>query len=320
MAQQRKRQPKVTEYYQNEDQFSPGVAFCAGCALELNLRFVSRVLGKDIIFVGTPSCSAPVLHGQNVAAWHRHAYYACTMTGVASSASGLARFYAHAGIDATIVCHTGDGCSQDVGFQTLSGAAERNEKMIYITYDNEGYMNTGIQQSSATPYGASTSTTPAGKASQGKSTGSKNMPLIMAMHGIPYVATATLSHLEDYAKKLVKAKEAAKRGFAYIHVFCPCVVGWRIPVDSSIQVCRNAVRTNYFPLWEMEDGVCRITQKIKDPKPVSELTSTLGKFRHMKAADLAVLQAQVDQRFTVLRALCAGSADGDEAAAQVAPE
>ena len=92
------------------------------------------------------------------------------------------------------------------------------------------------------------------------------MPLVMAMHDIPYVATATLSHLEDYAKKLVKAKEAAKEGFAYIHVFCPCVVGWKIPVDASIQVCRDAVRTNYFPLWEMEDGVYRITQKVKDPQ------------------------------------------------------
>ncbi len=89
MAELRKRQPKVCDYYVDEDSFSPGVAFCAGCALELNLRLISRVLGKDIIFVGTPSCSAPVLHGQNTMAWHKHAYYACTMTGVASSATGL---------------------------------------------------------------------------------------------------------------------------------------------------------------------------------------------------------------------------------------
>jgi len=306
MAEQRKRQPKACDYYQNEDQFSPGVAFCAGCALELNLRFVSRVLGKDIIFVGTPSCSAPVLHGQNVGAWHRHAYYACTMTGVASSASGITRYYQQAGIEATVVCHTGDGCASDVGFQTLSGAAERNEKMIYITYDNEGYMNTGIQQSSATPYGTATSTTPVGSlAKQGKTTGSKNLPLVMAMHDIPYVATATLSHLEDYAKKLVKAKEKAKEGFAYIHVFCPCVVGWKIPVDSSITVCRDAVKTNYFPLWEMEDGVCHMTQTVKQPKPVGELTKTVGKFKHLREDDLAVLQGQVDHRFRMLQALCA---------------
>jgi pyruvate/2-oxoacid:ferredoxin oxidoreductase beta subunit len=309
MAEQRKRQPRVCDYYQNDDQFSPGVAICAGCGLELHLRFISRVLGKDIIFVGTPSCSAPVLHGQNAAAWHRHAYYACTMTGVASSATGLTRYYQQKGIDATVVCHTGDGCAQDVGFQTLSGAAERNEKMIYITYDNEGYMNTGVQQSSATPYGASTSTTPMGRARRGKATGSKNMPLVMAMHDIPYVATATLSHLEDYAKKLVKAKEWAKEGFAYLHVFIPCVVGWGIPVDSSIQVCRDAVKTNYFPLWEMEDGVCRITHPVKDPKPVSELTSTLGKFKHLSGEGLAVLQGQVDQRFRILQALCGAGAE-----------
>jgi pyruvate/2-oxoacid:ferredoxin oxidoreductase beta subunit len=150
-----------------------------------------------------------------------------------------------------------------VGFQILSGDAERNEKMIHVCYDNEGYMNTGIQQSAATPYGASTSTTPLGSAGCGKTTGSKNMALVMSMHDIPYVATATLSHLEDYAKKLVKAKAKAREGFVYLHVFCPCAVGWRIPVDSSIQVCRDAVRTDYFPLWEMEEGVCRITHPVR---------------------------------------------------------
>jgi len=307
MATVRKRQPKVCDYYQNEDRFSPGVALCPGCALELNLRLVSRILGKDIIFVGTPSCSAPVLHGQNQAAWHKHAYYACVMTGVASSATGLSRYYQKAGIDATVVCHTGDGCAQDVGFQSLSGAAERNEKFIYLCYDNEGYMNTGIQQSSATPFGAATTTTPLGKESQGKSTGPKNMPMVMAMHDIPYVATATLSHLEDYAKKLVKAKEKATEGFVYLHVFAPCVPGWRISSDASIQVCREAVRTNYFPLWEAEDGLFSITHKVTNPKPVSELVSLLGKFKHLREEEIHMLQKQIDRRLKTLQALCAAS-------------
>jgi pyruvate/2-oxoacid:ferredoxin oxidoreductase beta subunit len=316
MATVKRRQPKVCGYYQNEDRFSPGVAFCSGCALELNLRMVSRILGKDIIFVGTPSCSAPVLHGQNLSAWHRHAYYACTMTGVASSATGLTRYYQKAGVDATVVCHTGDGCAQDVGFQTLSGAAERNEKMIYITYDNEGYMNTGVQQSSATPFGASTSTTPTGRLSRGKPTSAKNMPMVMAMHGISYVATATLSHLEDYAKKLVKAKEYAKEGFAYVHVFCPCVVGWRIPTDASIQVCRDAVRTNYFPLWEAEGGRYSLTVRVAEPKPVAELTKTLGKFKHLHDDEIALLQQEVDRRFATLQALCAVCSAPEERAQQ----
>jgi pyruvate/2-oxoacid:ferredoxin oxidoreductase beta subunit len=304
MVEQKKKLPKVFDYFQVEDQFSSGVAYCAGCTLELNVRFVARIMGKNTVLVGTPSCSAPVLNGQNTAAWHKLGHYACTMTGVASSATGLTRYYHKAGIDANVVCFTGDGCAQDIGFQTMSGAAERNEKMIYICYDNEGYMNTGIQRSSATPYGASTSTTPVGAASQGKTTAKKDLPMLMSMHDIPYVATATLSHLEDYAQKLVKAKEKSKEGFVYLHVFCPCLVGWKIPMDASIQVCRAAVRTNYFPLWESEDGQYRITQKVAKPKPVEELTKLMGKFKHMRSEELAVLQKMVDKRFNIVQALC----------------
>lgn len=299
-----KKPPKVAKYFQCEDQFAGGVAFCAGCALELNVRFVARVMGEKTILVGTPSCSAPVLNGQNTAAWHKLGHYACTMTGVASSATGIVRYYQKAGIEASVVCFTGDGCAQDIGFQTMSGAAERNEKMIYICYDNEGYMNTGIQRSSATPFGASTSTTPSGKVSQGKTTGAKNLPMIMSMHDIPYVATATLSHLDDYAEKLEKAKARAREGFVYLHVFCPCLVGWKFPMDSSIQVCRTAVRTNYFPLWEAENGTYRITRKVAKPQPIEELTKLLGKFKHLNEANTGQLQAMVDQRFRTLAALC----------------
>ena len=303
-----KKLPKVTEYYRNEDQFSAGVAFCSGCTLELNLRFISRVLGKDAIFVGTPSCSAPVLNGANTGAWHRHAHYSCTMTGVASSATGLSRAFQKAGKEATVVCYTGDGCAMDVGFQPLSGAAERNEKLIYICYDNEGYMNTGIQRSSGTPLGAETSTTQVGSKSHGKTTGSKNMPMVMAMHNIPYVATATLSHLDDYARKLTRARELVKSGFVYLHVFTPCNVGWKTPTDASIEVCRMAVKTNYFPLWEAENGEFRITQKVRVPKPIGELTSLLGKFKHLEADQIAALQEQVDKRYRLVQSLCAGSA------------
>jgi len=300
-----KKLPKVCDYFQNEDQFIGGVAFCAGCTLALHARMVSKIMGKEIVLVGTPSCSAPVLNGQNAAAWHKLGHYSCTMTGVASSATGLVRGYQRAGIDATVVCFTGDGCAQDVGFQALSGAAERNEKMVYICYDNEGYMNTGVQRSSATPFAAATSTTPAGKVHKGKKTGSKNMPLVMSMHDIPYVATATLSHLEDYAKKLVKAKQKSKEGFAYVHVFCPCLVGWKIPMDSSIQVCRAAVQTNFFPLWECEDGVYKMTKKINKPKPIAELTRLMGKYRHTDESMLEQLQQIVNKRYAVIQKLCA---------------
>ena len=308
MVEKTKKKSRVFDYFrEKEEQYAGGLAWCAGCPLELTLRFVPKVLGKEIVIVGCPCCSAPILYGQNVGTWHRLSYYSTLMTGVASSATGLARYYQKVGQDATIVCYTGDGCAADVGFQPLSGAAERNEKIIYICYDNEGYMNTGVQRSSTTPMGAATTTTPVGVASRGKPTVPKNMPLIMAMHQAAYVATATLSQLEDFAKKLVKAKEKKDEGFVYLHVFCPCPVGWRIASDSSIQVCRMAVRTNYFPLWEAENGKFRLTHEVANPRPVQELTGLIGKFAHLKDAEIDNLQKMVNERYALIKTLCDAS-------------
>jgi len=305
MVEKTKKKSRVFDYFQEkEEQYAGGVSTCAGCPLELTLRFVPKVLGKDILIVGCPCCAAPVLYGQNVGTWHRLAYYSTLMTGVASSATGIARYYQKIGKDATIVCYTGDGCAADIGFQPLSGAAERDEKIIYICYDNEGYMNTGVQRSSTTPLGAATTTTPVGAASRGKSTVPKNVPLLMAMHDAAYVATATLSHLEDFAKKLVKAKEKKNEGFVYIHVFSPCPVGWRIESDSSIQVCRMAVRTNYFPLWEAERGKFRLTHEVANPRPIQEFTKLIRKFAHMKEAEMGNLQQVVNEKYAFIKALC----------------
>jgi pyruvate/2-oxoacid:ferredoxin oxidoreductase beta subunit len=301
MVEATKKRNRIFDYFCEEDQFSGGVAWCAGCPLELTARTVPRVLGKNVVFCGTPSCSAPVLHGQNLGAWHHLSYYANVMTGVASSGTGLTRYFQRTGQDATVVCFTGDGCATDIGFQPLSGAAERNEKLIYLTYDNEGYMNTGNQRSSATQKGAATTTTPVGKIGRGKPTRQKNMPMIMLMHQPVYMATATLSHMEDFVKKLQKAKEAAREGFVYLHVFSPCPVGWRIDSNRVIEVCRTAVRTNYFPLWEAENGKPRLTLEIANPKPVTEFTRLMRKFSHLKEDGLAELQQQVDERMKLLR-------------------
>jgi len=289
--------------YLQEDQFAGGVAFCAGCPLELTLRILSKVLGRETVIVGTPSCSAPVLYGQNIGTWHRLPYYSCLMTGVASSATGLVRYYRKIGKDVNVVCFTGDGCAADVGFQPLSGAAERNEPFIYVCYDNEGYMNTGVQRSSTTPFGAATTTTPVGVVGRGKQMTAKNLPFIMAMHHIPYVATATLSHMEDFVKKLLKATEKKNEGFVYIHVFSPCPVGWGIESDSAIQVCRMAVRTNYFPLWEAENGKFCLTHTAATPRPISEYTRLIRKFRHLTGEELARLQEEVNSNFAFLRHL-----------------
>jgi pyruvate/2-oxoacid:ferredoxin oxidoreductase beta subunit len=299
-----KKLPRVYDYFVEKDQFAGGNTFCAGCGAELTLRTVPKVMGKNIVMVGTPCCAAPVLHGQNLGAWHKLPYYACVMTGVASSASGLSRYYQKSGQDTTVVCFTGDGDASDVGFQPLSGAAERNEKIVYICYDNEGYMNTGNQRSSQTPMGAATATTPVGKNQRGKPTLAKNLPLIMALHPVAYVATATLSNMEDYAKKLLKAKEKAKEGFAYLHVFAPCIIGFRIASDAAIQTCRLAVRTNYFPLWEMEDGKFRLTQTVTEPLPISEYVKVVGKFSHFKEDEIKIFQQAVNDRYTMIKSMC----------------
>jgi pyruvate/2-oxoacid:ferredoxin oxidoreductase beta subunit len=303
MVEATKKRNRVFDYFVQEEQFAGGVAWCAGCPMELIARLTPKVLGKNMVFVGTPGCAAPVLHGQNVGAWHRMAYLSSVMTGVPSKATGLSRYYNRIGQDATVICFTGDGCATDVGFQPLSGAAERQEKFIYLAYDNEGYMNTGNQRSSATQIGAATTTTPVGKIGKGKLTASKNMPMVMLMHKPRYMATATASHIEDFVKKLRKAKEKCKEGFVYLHVFSPCPVGWRIDSSKVIEVCRNAVRTNYFPLWEAENGKPKITVEVANPKPISEFTKMMRKYSHLKEDGLAELQKQVDERYALLKTL-----------------
>jgi pyruvate/2-oxoacid:ferredoxin oxidoreductase beta subunit len=304
MAEKKKgRLTKVLDYLKYDDPFSKGVAFCPGCGLELLLRFIPRVLGNDIVITGTPSCSAPVLLGQNKQSWHTLSYFGTLMTGAAANATGLVRYYKKAGIDNTVVCFNGDGTANDIGFGNLSGAAERNEPFIYICYDNEGYMNTGIQKSGTTPYGATTTTTPYGTVHRGKNLRRMNLGLKMAMNKIPYTATATLSDLEDLAKKLLKAKKAKERGFCFLHVFAPCPTGWGADPADTIEICRQAVKTNYFPLWEAENGKIRMTKTVKKPKPVSDYTKMMKKFNHMTEEDIAILQEDVEYECCLLGGL-----------------
>lgn len=304
MAEKNKgRLTKVLDYLKYDDPFSKGVSFCPGCGLELLLRFIPRVLGNDIIITGTPSCSAPVLLGQNKQSWHTLSYFGTLMTGAAANATGLVRYYKKAGIDNTVVCFNGDGTANDIGFGNLSGAAERNEPFIYICYDNEGYMNTGIQKSGTTPYGATTTTTPYGTVHKGKNLRRMNLGVKMAMNKIPYTATATLSDLEDLAKKLLKAKKAKERGFCFLHVFAPCPTGWGANPADTIEICRQAVKTNYFPLWEAENGKIRMTKTVKKPKPVTNYTKLMKKFNHMTEADLEILQEDVEYETCLLGGL-----------------
>jgi pyruvate/2-oxoacid:ferredoxin oxidoreductase beta subunit len=163
-------------------------------------------------------------------------------------------------------------------------------------------MNTGIQRSGTTPYLGWTFTSPVGKRRGGKETPPKPMPLIMSAHQIPYVATATIGYPEDYARKLIKAM-AVKDGLAYIHLFTPCATGWRFRPDLGIDVCRAAVETNYFPLWEYERRQYRITRVVDKPKPITEYTKLMGKFVHLNEQDVQKLQQLVNSNLDLIRAL-----------------
>ncbi|MDP2845166.1 MAG: thiamine pyrophosphate-dependent enzyme, partial [Candidatus Methanoperedens sp.] len=173
----------------------------------------------------------------------------------------------------------GDGATLDIGLQAISGAFERGHDITYICVDNEAYMNTGIQRSSATPLYASTTTSPAGKVSFGNPQHKKNMPAIIAAHGSPYVATASVSYAPDMMRKIKKAAET--KGPTYVHVHAPCCTGWKFESSKTIEVGRLAVETAMWPLYEMKNSVVTNVLKLKDRKPVEEYLKAQGRFEHL---------------------------------------
>ena len=202
-----------------------------------------------------------------------------------------------------MVAFAGDGASVDAGMQCLSGAAERGDKLIYICYDNEGYMNTGYQRSGSTSKGAWTSTTPVIDGHGGKKQNKKDFPMIMAMHDIPYMATMSPAYIPDMVKKLEKAMQV-DNGLAYLHVYNPCVTGWGCKSDESIEVARLAIETNFAPLYEVENGKFSMSVVVKNPKPVREFVTRFKKFRHLTDEDIEGLQQLTDVRYARLQKLC----------------
>ncbi|MDZ7698320.1 MAG: thiamine pyrophosphate-dependent enzyme [Deltaproteobacteria bacterium] len=285
-----------------KDPLRKGTPLCLGCPAEVALRLTLRILGKDTFLFGAPGCAVLTICGMGTQTYTSIPSHMTNMTNLPSTAAGVKRYYAKIGKDVQCVCFAGDGCFADVGFQPLSGAAERGENIINICYDNEGYMNTGIQRSGTTSYLSWTTTTPVGKKRQGKQMPPKNMPLIMAAHDIPYVATATIGYPEDYTRKLLKAM-AVKDGMSYIHLLSPCPTGWRSASDSGVDICRLAVETNFFPLWEYEEGTYRFTHDVKRPKPISEYLKTMKKYSHLDSEKVGEVQSLVDKRFATIKSL-----------------
>ncbi len=288
-----------------DELLTPGHRACQGCGSGLTIRLSLKALGKDTI-VGIPAgCWAGVGSMYPDTAW-RIPWMQTLFENAAAQMSGIESAYRILMDKGKMperkincVAIAGDGATNDIGVAALSGVLERGHDILYICLDNEAYMNTGIQRSSATPYGASTSTTPAGKVSIGQTTWKKNMIEIVAAHNIPYVASACPSYPFDLMNKVKKGAEI--KGPAYIHVFAPCPTGWRVPPDSTIGIGRLAVETGVFPLYEVENGRYKLNIDRPSLKPVEEYLKPQGRFRHLSDTDIEMIQKRVSEEYNKLK-------------------
>ncbi len=272
---------------------APGHRGCSGCGASIGVRLALKMLGRNTVAIAATGCLEVMTTPFPESAWEVP-FIHVAFENAASVASGVeAALKAQGKEDVNVVAFGGDGGTVDIGLQALSGAMERGHNMLYICYDNEAYMNTGIQRSGATPYGASTTTSPAGNQSFGKTETKKNMPLIMAAHGIPYVATASIAYPEDFVNKVKKAAEI--KGPAYIHLHQPCTTGWGFASEKTIEMGRLAVETGSWILYEVENGEFNITYRPDERKPVKEYLAPQKRFKHLDDEHIEKIQKYVDK-------------------------
>ena len=294
--------PKLLE---RKEFLSPGHRACQGCGEVLALRLLLKALGDDVIVSNATGCMEIISTPYPTTAWevpYVHVAFenaAAVASGVEAAVKALRRKNRFPDRDVKSVAIAGDGGTCDIGLQALSGAMERGHDMIFFCLDNEAYMNTGIQRSSATPFMAATTTSPAGKAIKGQRTGKKNVPEIMVAHNVPYVATACPSYPIDLINKVKKAK--AVKGPSYVHIFSVCPTGWRCGSDTAIKMGRLAVETGVFPLYEVENGKYRLTMDVpKRFRPVEDYLKHQGRFKHLAPSDIELVQASVDKEWRKL--------------------
>jgi len=279
--------------YDSRDNLYPGHMACAGCGEVLGLKLVLQAVGERAIAVVLPSCLGIILGPFPCTTFKIPVFHAAFET-AASSAAGISNALLAKGDDDTVVVAlAGDGGTSDIGFQALSGAADRNEDIIYCCFDNEAYMNTGIQSSSSTPQRAWTMTTPAGRQQK-----KKNMVEIMGAHGIPYAAAACSCFPDDLRSKIGEAKKL--KGMKYIHILSPCPTGWRFPERLTPNLGRLAVETRYFPLYEIRNGREYTISYYPKNLPVEQYLLAQGRFRHLTKEQLREIQKEVDNRWDAL--------------------
>ena len=268
---------------------------CPGCGATIAMRFVLKALGEKTVMV-LPACCWSVIAGPfPQSSLKIPVIHTAFETGGATASGVRAALDMKGDKETTVITWAGDGGTFDIGFQALSGAVERNEDFIYACYDNEAYMNTGIQRSSSTPYGAWTTTT---TGADWKKLRKKNIVEALVAHRIPYAATANIAFPEDLIRKVKKAK--AIRGSKFLHIYASCPTGWRIPSEMSIKIARMAVQTNIFPLYEVENGVNYTINYKPREYLVREYFKLQGRFRHLKDTDLDQIQEMVNEDWGLL--------------------
>jgi 2-oxoisovalerate ferredoxin oxidoreductase beta subunit len=290
-----KKQKKIKLTLSEEEIMTPGHLACQGCGASLAMRYALKALGRKTI-ISIPACCWAVIDGPFPYSAAGVPVYHCAFETAASTSSGVSHALQQLDKnDVTALAWAGDGGTFDIGLQSLSGAAERGDHLIYIVYDNEAYMNTGIQRSSATPHGAWTTTTPVRHFKKGPK---KNIMEIMVAHQIPYCATANIAYPEDFIKKVKKAKEI--QGMKFIHLYAPCPTGWKHPPEITIKIARLATQTNVFPIYEVENGIYQINKKIAKPQPVSDYLKLQGRFHHLDQTEVDFIQKEVDRNWNRL--------------------
>jgi pyruvate/2-oxoacid:ferredoxin oxidoreductase beta subunit len=278
--------------YDEKELMYSGHLACAGCGATISMRYTLKALGEQTILV-IPACCWSIISGPFPYTAIKVPLINTAFETGASTASGVkAGLEMQGDTETTVAAWVGDGGTFDIGIQALSGAAERNDDIIYFCYDNEAYMNTGIQRSSATPLGTWTTTTPA---NHPKGQPKKNIMEILAAHRIPYGATCSVAFPDDMMNKIRKAKSI--HGTRFIHIYAPCPTGWKAPSSLAIKIARLAVHSKVFPLYEVEEGL-RYTINV-NPKnlPVEEYLRLQGRFAHLTDDEVHTIQETVDREW-----------------------
>ena len=282
----------------NEELFY-GHKACGGCGESLALRHIMKILGERTFATLPAGCMSAVSFIYPNMAFVNNAIIS-PFASTAAVASGVRAGLDALGVkDAISVGIAGDGGTADIGIQALSGAIDRNDKIIFITTDNEAYMNTGIQKSSLTPYGTKTTTTPAGQNLPGSITKKKNMFEIVAAHGISYAATASIGYMEDFLMKVEKAKNT--EGTSYIQVFVPCPTGWGYSPEITVSLAKEAVDTGLLYLAEFENGEFKLNRNPKEFASVESYLMKQGRFKHLSKENIITIESQRDTKWEKMR-------------------